>query len=60
MALCLPRPLSDSSLAVMRNDCVAHERRLNGPLSISAEDSDEDTDGIMSYTRPGLSILSSL
>lgn len=36
MALCFPRPLSDSSFAVTRKDCVAHDRRLNWPLSISA------------------------
>lgn len=34
--LFLPRPLSDSSFAVTRKDCVAHDCRLNGPLSISA------------------------
>lgn len=35
MALFFPLPLSDSSFAVTRKDCVAHDRRLNGPLSIS-------------------------
>lgn len=34
-ALFLPRPLSDSSLAVTRKDCVAQDCRLNEPLSIS-------------------------
>lgn len=36
MALCFPRPLRESSFAVTRKDCVAQDRRLNGPLSISA------------------------
>lgn len=35
MALFFPLPLSDSSFAVTRKDCVAQDRRLNGPLSIS-------------------------
>lgn len=34
MALFFPLPLSDSSFAVTRRDCVAQERRLNPPLSI--------------------------
>lgn len=36
MALFFPRPLSESSLAVTRRDCVAQDCRVNGPLSISA------------------------